>query len=464
MNYDKVPELPDGPVKPAHRRRGIWLAGVLLLLAAWWQLGREPAAPTAGQQQLAGEIVRLEEKLESLRTELAALPADSAPATRRKLLEEAVARQDELMRRRVPPASADGVRLGDWQAQLDDVVAREQGQQSRELEAAAAGLIRQKQPAAAGEKLREALRLQREINRGMADRQLKSYGREALLQQQFEEVAAGPRLAEAQDALAAARAAATDGSWADALRHYTRAREIQQQLNADFPRSRFSDLLADSRIEAEMTALSAATALAQRDSFQQQAAAAATAGKLEEADRCYALAADRQQVINTQFPQSRFVSMERLEQIEVERQTLRARPPLEALRTADGAVTGHLRRRESFQAQRQLTQARQQLEDAVQQFPKARGFDAELCERLNYLARHAADLEAIQDQTYDLLLPLPGRAPGAMLKVELPQALFATVMNTNPSRNPGRARPVDSVNFAEAGEFCRRQSFHLLEH
>ncbi len=192
MNYDKVPELSDEPVKPAFRR-GVWLAGGLLLVAAgaaWWQFGREPAVPTAGQAQLSADITGLAARLEKLRTELAALPAESPPAARRALLEEAVTRQDELMRRRVPPATADGVRLSDWQAQLADFNAKDLGRQSRELEAAATELLRQKQTAPAVEKLREALRLQREINRGMSGRQMKSYGREAMLQQQLEELAA----------------------------------------------------------------------------------------------------------------------------------------------------------------------------------------------------------------------------------------------------------------------------------
>lgn len=47
MNFDKVPELPDVPVKRGSRRARAWLAGGLLLLgggaAAYWQWGRLPA-------------------------------------------------------------------------------------------------------------------------------------------------------------------------------------------------------------------------------------------------------------------------------------------------------------------------------------------------------------------------------------------------------------------------------------
>ena len=192
MNYDKVPELPEVPVKPAHRRGGVWLAGAGLVLvaglAAWWQFGRVPAEETAGQKQLSTQVAEMESRLESLRAQLAALPAETPPATRRTLLEEAVARQNELLKLRVPAAAADLERLGEWQAQLDDARARELDRQSRELEAAAEELHRLKQPAVAVEKLQEALRLQREVNASMASRQLKSYGREALLQQRVSEL------------------------------------------------------------------------------------------------------------------------------------------------------------------------------------------------------------------------------------------------------------------------------------
>ncbi|MBI2814323.1 MAG: hypothetical protein HYX71_08570 [Opitutae bacterium] len=465
MNYDKVPELPDEPVNPARgrarRRLGIVAVGAIAAAAAYWQFGREPAAPTAEQKTRAGGVVRLEERLEGLRTQLSALPKNAASAERRALLEEALARQSELLKLRAAPVTADSVQLGAWQAQRDNLVAAEQSRLSRELEEAAELLRRQKQTAAAVEKFQEALRLQLEVNRSMAAREFKSYGREARLRQQIEELGAEPLLAEATRWLAAARAAVAGGSWADAVRSYGRAGEIQQQLAREFPRSRFSAVLADGRIEAELASLGATEAQAQLRSFLQKAAAAAARGDLAAADKSYALAADRQQAINTEFPNSRFVSMEQLERIEVTRQTLRLRPVLEQVRALDGRVAGHLRRRELFQAQQFIAEALTALEAAITQSPKAEGTDEELRERLGYLALRSADLAFVQDQTYELLLPLPARPQSALLKRAVPQALFAAVMNTNPSRTPGRNRPVDSVSEPEAREFCRRLGWVL---
>lgn len=349
MNYDKVPELPEVPVKPAHRRGGVWLAGAGLLLAAglavWWQTGRAPAEETTGQKQRSAQVAGLEARLESLRTQLAALPAETPPATRRALLEEAVARQHELLKLRVPPVPADLERLDEWQAQLDDTRARGLDRQSRDLEAAAEELRRQKQPAAALAKLQEALRLQREVNASMAGRPLKSYGREALLQQRIGELEA-----------AVIPPAVTPG-----------------------------------------------------------------AGTTE-----------------------------------AERQTNLLGPVQAVARALDGMAAEHLRRRELFQARQQFVPAGEKLEEAVRQFPQARDVDEDLRERLTYLNRRVNDLGAIQDQAYDLLLPLPGRGQAALMNPPVPQVLFSLVMNANPSRNAGRTRPVDSVSHAEAREFCRR--------
>ena len=43
-----------------------------------------------------------------------------------------------------------------------------------------------------------------------------------------------------------------------------------------------------------------------------------------------------------------------------------------------------------------------------------------------------------------------------MLQTEVPQALYLQIMKTNPSRQPGRAYPVDSVSWLDAMQFCER--------
>ena len=423
---------------------------------AYWQLAGSksaPAAPTTGQRQLKVRIAYLEERLEILSANLAKPAAKGSVELERRLTEEAVSRQSELMRLRPTPQPADGVRLAEWQARLGDAKARDWGRQSLELETASEELLRQKQQAAAVQKLKEALRLQREINGSLADPALKNLGRETRLEQEAERIEAEPLLAEAAQSLTQARAAVASGQWNEALRLFGRARDVQRTLNREYARTRFANLLAVDGIEAEMAALSATEAHDQLERLVQQAAAAPDPA---EADRLLTAAAGRQKIINEQFAQSRFVSMERLAQIEEERQSVRARAAMEEVRELDRRSAGHRRRRELSQSQQLIAQALERLAAIAAQLPKARGIDEGLRQRLNYLNLRQADLVQIQDQTYELLLPLPGHGQIALLKTEVTQELFGRVMDTNPSRNVGRQLPVDSLTYGEAEEFCRR--------
>jgi formylglycine-generating enzyme required for sulfatase activity len=72
-----------------------------------------------------------------------------------------------------------------------------------------------------------------------------------------------------------------------------------------------------------------------------------------------------------------------------------------------------------------------------------------------------AELRKIQDEVYDRLLPLIGVTDRLLLASETPQGLYQAIMNTNPSRSPGRALPVDSVNWLDAQEFCARLGWIL---
>jgi formylglycine-generating enzyme required for sulfatase activity len=59
------------------------------------------------------------------------------------------------------------------------------------------------------------------------------------------------------------------------------------------------------------------------------------------------------------------------------------------------------------------------------------------------------------------LLPIPEIEGWRMLRTEVPQALYSLIMGTNPSRNQGDVRPVDSISWVEAKNFCERLSWIL---
>jgi hypothetical protein len=81
--------------------------------------------------------------------------------------------------------------------------------------------------------------------------------------------------------------------------------------------------------------------------------------------------------------------------------------------------------------------------------------------KYDYLAAMADLLRPLQDDVYDRLLPLPGMAGSLLMRTEVNQALYQQVMKFNPSREAGDDRPVDSVTWSDAAEFCRRLGWVL---
>jgi hypothetical protein len=112
-------------------------------------------------------------------------------------------------------------------------------------------------------------------------------------------------------------------------------------------------------------------------------------------------------------------------------------------------------------ADQQLARIGPKLEQLATDFPKSTWVDDELRSKIGYLVLRRENLRSIQQSVYDQLRPLPGATGPQMLARELPQALYVLVMNTNPSRNSGRALPVDSVSWNDAQDFCLRLSWLL---
>jgi formylglycine-generating enzyme required for sulfatase activity len=65
----------------------------------------------------------------------------------------------------------------------------------------------------------------------------------------------------------------------------------------------------------------------------------------------------------------------------------------------------------------------------------------------------------VQDRIYENLISVPNEPGIKMLKTEVSQALYSTIIGYNPSRFVGDLMPVESVNWNEANDFCLRLSW-----
>jgi hypothetical protein len=262
-------------------------------------------------------------------------------------------------------------------------------------------------------------------------------------------------------ALAAARKAAEEKRWSDALTAYTAARDAQDRINREFGRTRYADLAGVDRLNSEIESLNAAGIAAEIEVREKSGDKAAALQQSMQAAAWYAQAETLQLQVNQNYPRSRFVSSQRIESLGIKRQTALSDELANSIEQLDRAIGEHLRKRQVVAAEQKIAEAGPLIDKLYQDFPKSRRLDGALRIKFAYLALRRADLRALQDEVYDRLLPLPSVDGLMLFKTEVPQSLYVLVMNTNPSRNPGRTLPVDSVNWSDAQEFCTRLTWML---
>lgn len=309
--------------------------------------------------------------------------------------------------------------------------------------------------------LEEALKLQRDINASSAAPRFKNFVRETTLESAITSLAVLPIYQEKEASLAKARAAVNEDRWADALAGYISARDALERINRDYGRTRYANLSEFDRIESEIASLNAAGVAAAIDEKEAAGDAFDRAGDYAAAATGFAEALALQQQINDRFARSRFVSSKRIEDLDVKLQTARSRPLAVELAKIDKILSDDLRKRRVVVAEQNLPQAVALTKRLAEEFPRSKAVDGELRIKLNYLVLKGGELRKIQDEVYDRLLPLIGVTDRLLLASETPQGIYQAIMNTNPSRSPGRALPVDSVNWLDAQEFCMRLGWIL---
>jgi len=302
----------------------------------------------------------------------------------------------------------------------------------------------------------EALQLQRAVNTGAAPSRFKNYVREAEIEKSLTALQVYPLNQEKERALEKAREAVKEQRWADALAGYTSARDALDRINREFGATRFADLAGFDRIEAEIATLNAASIVKELDAKEAEGDLADRSGDNKAAAALYLEALTRQQQVNLLFARSRFVSSKRIEVLETKLQTARSQPIAVELTRLERSISADLRRRRLVSADQALPRALELTERLEKDFPRSNYVDGALRIKLSYLGLKRAEIKGVQDKVFDRLLPLIGVNDRLMLASEMPQDIYETVMNTNPSRNPGRSMPVDSVNWADAQEFCTR--------
>ena len=448
----------------------LWLLGGVCLAALGWffyfltTLGPRPVSNSSvviteqddpAMAKLSDEIGELEKQYRQ------AADAKVTTAESTAALAAAVEKQRELLNTFTKAGLDQSTRLVRLESELDSVRAIEKVVLVDRLERDGEEALKAGSLEDAGKKLSEALSLQREVNQSSASSRYKNYVRETSLQQALYAVEAAPIRGEMEAATEAARKATAEGRWADALTAYTAARDAQERINREYGRTRYADIAGADRLSAEIESLNAAGIASEIKAKEKAGDEAAALRRQAEAAKLFNEAATLQLQVNQNYPRSRFISSQRIENLEIKRQTALSADIADKLAELDMMTRAHLKRRQIIAAEQKLAEAGQLVEKLFTEYPKSQRLDGALRIKFAYLALRRTDLRTLQDEVYDRLLPLPGVAERLMLKTEVTQSLYVLVMNTNPSRNPGRTLPVDSVSWTDAQEFCTRLSWLL---
>lgn len=307
----------------------------------------------------------------------------------------------------------------------------------------------------------EALQLQRTINTGSAPSRYKNYVREAEIEKALTSLEVFPLHFEKEAALEKARAAMQERRWADALAGYTVARDALDRINREFATTRYADLSGYDLVVVEIDSLNAAGIARELDAFEKEGDSADRAGDFPASVTAYAEALTRQQQINQLFPRSRFMSSARIETLDTKLQTARSQPLAAELAKIEARISADLRGRRVVAAEQAVPQALALTDRLATEFPRSRFVDGAVRIKLSYIGLKRAELKTLQDDVFNRLLPMIGVNDRLLMASEVPQGLYQAIMNTNPSRNPGRTMPVDSVNWNDAEEFCQRLGWIL---
>lgn len=416
----------------------------------------DAAAPVANRPQadmaLVEESIRLEEQFNST-------VGDRRPSEAEiELLRQAVALQREF--------NAAGVVEIEHRARLDNLnqrlvrlEAQTLAERSRASEEEAAARFAAGESAEAIRSIELAWELQQRINRLPNRTEFRDLGRETSLLNQRVTMETQPLHLSSIDLENRGRAAAEEGQWSEARRLLTEARDLQARINDNGRRNPFHDRVRQERLNTALEELRAGETFGEIERMIADAQEHETAERFEQAAQLYELAMMRQNEINRNHPQSRFVSTAKVGELDAARQSALSAPQTRQLESTIIAMRAALRRGDHEAARQGIADALRISSEVAARFPRSRSISMDERIELEYLDIVQSDLPVLQTALTENLVEIGDG--WKMLRTEAPQRLYQRVMNANPSRNVGFDMPVDSLTRAQAREFCRRATWIL---
>lgn len=308
--------------------------------------------------------------------------------------------------------------------------------------------------------LAEAIHYQAEINRSHGDSRHASLRRLSELERRQRDLLALPVYEASLAAESAARVALEQENWDEAAEHFREAIALQTELNRKSIVGGYANRNRLSELEQDLASLQSRDRAAQIEELLREARRQMESRDFSEAAERFQVALRLQGELNAQHPASRFAGQRRAAEIsDLLEQSLSSGLSAE-IQSEVAEVDRRLRDGDVVAALADIENLATKVESFRADFPDSEEISAELQEKVDYLSFMRADAGFFQRRIEPQLLPLPGAPSGErMLRTEVNQALYSSIMRSNPSRQSGELLPVESVTYEEALRFCQRLSW-----
>ena len=248
--------------------------------------------------------------------------------------------------------------------------------------------------------------------------------------------------------------------WEEAADLIQEAIDLQSVLNSDYRTSKLADSTRLFNLKKRYVDLLSERTYRKGLKLIDQADQLSAGGEYLKAAAGYNKALEVQRALNKNFPTSQYASEDVVRNLVRKSQTSESYFLAENISAMNFAIDSDLKNRNTSVAKEKIIRITNLILRMKEAFPKSSYYDDNLELKINFLNFIRNDLDLIQSRIYDLLLPIP-EEDFKMLKTEVTQALYATIMGVNPSRKIGELMPVESVSWVDANEFCQRLSWIL---
>lgn len=329
-------------------------------------------------------------------------------------------------------------------------------EKSRELEVKADALTAAKDFLGAYEQMKGAFELQKQINEKFPQSPHANAGRATLLQRKSRYLIAEPIYQESLDLEAEADRLIKAKDWENAEATLNKAISIQLDINHSYRGTKQGSALRLELLKTKLLGVQSGQSNLEIIALEEKADALKAQGEMLDAAHCYQEAARLQGELNKNFPQSPHTSSDRVNYFLRKAQTTQSYELGRTIERNHARLEQILAERRTYDAVELIAELNRDIQYMQDAHPRSSLFDEELKLKVSYLTIIKNDLSFIQDRVYAMLLPVPGVEAWHMAKTEVSQVLYQFIMGENPSRNIGDTKPVDSVSWLEAKDFCKR--------